>query len=258
MKKTLILGALLLAAAVSAAEKVINLNKVDAWTPGKFLQAEGNVLTAKKSAIIRGKEMVALDDKHTYNFSGELKQAPNCVATSIFVGYQILDKDKKVISMVMASSVKSSTTELAKPVCKGDTKITIKANKMWTAKSHFFIGFDVKEGKLSRNNSKARILNVEKAGDLMIVTLGKPIDQDFAAGIKVRIQNSGGYFYSGYTKTKADWVKFGKELKKNQFWIEAAYVRPLILLNWSTPAKTPASKIGTQFKNMKLTVKEIK
>ena len=258
MKKSLILGALLLAVAGSAADKVINLNKVDAWTPDKYMQAEGDVLTARKSVIITGKELIELDDKHTYNFSGEIKQFPGCVVASIFIGYQILDKDKNIITMVMASGIKPSTTELAKPAKKGDTTITIKANTQWTARNHYFIGFDIKEGKLCRNVSSARIQKVEKAGDHMIVTLGKPMEKDFAAGIKVRIQNSGGYFYSGYNRTGANWAKFGKALKKSQFWPEAAYVRPMLLLNWSTPPKTAASKIGSQFKDMKLTIKEIK
>ena len=258
MKKSLILGALLLAVAGSAADKVIDLNKTDAWVPAIYMKAEGDVLTAKKSAIITSKEVIALDDKHTYNFSGEIKQAPNCVANTIYIGYQILDKDKKVITMVMANGIKPSTTELVKPVKKGDTTITIKANNQWTARSSYFIGFDVKEGKLCRNISNSRVQKVEKAGDNMVVTLGKPMNQDFAAGIKVRIQYSGGYFYSGICRTNANWAKFGKALKMNQFWAEAAYVRPMLLLNWTTPPKTAASKVGTQFKNMKLTIKEIK
>lgn len=258
MKKTLILGVMLLAVTGFAADKVIDLSKVAAWNTKWFQQKDANTLVAKNSVIVVAKELVKLEDKHTYNFSGEITQAPGCSVNTTHIGYQILDKDKKMIAMIMASGQIASTTELVKPIHKGDKSFLIKANNRWVARGHYFVGFNVKNGKLSRDNSRTSIKKVEKVGANMLVTLGGAIAKDYPAGTKVRIQNSGGYFYSGYVRTNAKWIKFGKPLKKNQFWVEAAYVRPMLLLNWNAPKGTPKDKIGSMYKNMKLTIKEIK
>lgn len=258
MKKTLIMGAMLLAVAGFTADRTIDLSKTAAWNTKWFQQKDANTLLAKNNVIVTTKELIKLEDKHTYNFSGEITQAPGCTPNSTYIGYQILDKDKKVISMIMGSGLISSTTELVKPIRKGDKSFTIKANKQWVARGHYYVGFDVKKDKLSRRNSTSSIKEVKKVGDNMVITLGRPIGADFPTGTKVRIQNNGGYFYSGYNRSNAKWVKFGKPLKKNQFWVEAEYVRPMLLLNWGTPKGTAKDKIGTMYKNMKLEIKEIK
>ncbi|MBR2426487.1 MAG: hypothetical protein IKB16_07080 [Lentisphaeria bacterium] len=259
MKKMLMMGVMLLVSAVFAADQVIDLSKKDAWASPKVLAGPDGTLLVKTNVIITAKQMIPVDDKHIYNFSGQIRKNADAVAGTIYCGFLMYDKDKKNITQVMASGQKKSVTELLEPAIKGTKTITIKANPAWIARSYYYVGFNVKEGKLSRENSSSNIKNVKKDGDKMIVSFGRALTKDYPAGTKVRIQTTGGYFYSNVVAgVNENWKSFGKDLKKNQLWAEVAYIRPMILCNWTLPQGTDKSKVESQYKNMKLTVKEIK
>lgn len=259
MKKALIVAALFATAAISAADQVIDLNNPDVWMPGKFVKNQDGTLVIKSSNSMQTKNLYPIDSKHTYNFSGTVRKAANAVTPATYFGFLFFDKDKKYIAPVMAHTDKKSVTELAEPAKKGAVTIKIKANKLWVAKNYYHAGFNVQDGKLSRDNSPGYITKVANDGANMIVTFKRPIQKDYPAGTKVRIQMAGGYYYTNYfSKTSDQWKNFGSNIKAAQFWPEAAYLRPLILANWMIPAKTDKTKIGSEYKNLKLIIKEIK
>ena len=117
----------------------------------------------------------------------------------------------------------------------------------------------MKDGELSYDNSVSGIKAIKQDGDVMTITLFRPIYKDYPAGTKVRIQKSGSYYYSNIIRPTANKaVNFQNELKKSNFWMKTAYIKPMILVNWGLTAKTDSAKVETQYKNMKLTIKEIK
>ena len=102
------------------------------------------------------------------------------------------------------------------------------------------------------------VKKVDKDGANMIITVNRPINKDYAAGTVIAIQKSGAYYYSSYVKPGAKDKAFQHPLKKVNFWKKTAYISPMILVNWGLPAKADKSKLETIYKDMKLTIKEIK
>ncbi|MBR2426083.1 MAG: hypothetical protein IKB16_05000 [Lentisphaeria bacterium] len=262
MKKSLIFSAMLLAVACSAADKVIDLSKPTAWNNQKRVTVpqDGTISAAgSKGFIYQANELIPVDDKHTYNFSGTVFVPTGKIGGGSYVGYFMYDAKKKIINQINAVSEPGSTTELTEAIKKGATTLKIKANKKWKAYGHFYIGFNVKDGELSYDNSVSGIKAIKQDGNVMTITLFRPIYKDYPAGTKVRIQKSGSYFYSNIIRPTANKaVNFQNELNKSKFWAKTAYIRPMILVNWGLSAKTDSAKVETQYKNMKLTIKEIK
>lgn len=260
MKKSLIMGAMLLVAAVSfAADKVIDLSTPAAWANNHVKAGKGaKELSVKVGTQIIAKELIPVDAKHTYNFNGSLYVPAGKIAGISYTGFLLYDKNKKLIAQINAVTPKGSTTELVAAVAKGSKVLKIKANKQWKAIGHYYVGFNVKDGKICRDISSSAIQSIKNEGGNMIVTLKAPLRKAYAAGTKVRIQVTGAYFYSGVYAVKAKPTGFGKALKQNQFWAETAYIRPMILVNWSLKKGMDRSKLETVYKDMKVTVKEIK
>lgn len=254
------MGAMLLAAAVSfSADKVIDLSKPAAWNHKAVKAGKGaGELSITVGTQIVAKEMIPVDAKHTYNFSGSVYAPAGKIAGTTFTGYFLYDKNKQLIAQINAVSPKGSTTELTAAVAKGASVIKVKANNQWKALGHYYVGFNVKDGKLCRDYSNSAIKSIKKEGNIMVVTLKAPLKKAYAAGTKVRIQVTGAYFYSGSVAVKAKATNFSRPLKKNQFWTETAYIRPMCLVNWSLKKGTDMKKLETVYKNMKLTIKAIK
>ena len=92
----------------------------------------------------------------------------------------------------------------------------------------------------------------------MTITFAAGIRKDYPAGTKVRIHNSGSYFYSSVFPVKATAGNFTKTLKQKDFWPGTAYVTPIILVNWLIKPGTDKNTFETVYKDLKVTVKEIK
>lgn len=254
------MGAMLLAVVSSAADKVIDLSKPNAWTNTTIAAAGANTISATKPGfILLAKDLIPVDDKHTYNFSGTIIVPEGKIAGGSYVGYFLYDANKRFIKQIEAYSAPNSTTELVEAVKKGSTVLKVKNCKAWLpGRSHQYVGFNVKDGELSMDNSQGGIKSVKVEGNNLVVTLNRPINKDYPAGIKVRLQHSGSYFYSSIVRPGKKPVNFQKELKKGDFWIKTAYIKPMILVNWGMPAKADKTKVETLYKNMKMTIKEIK
>ena len=262
MKKSFIIGAMLLAtAAAYTADQVIDLSTPAAWN-GKYMTAgkDAGTLSVKVGAHATGKNLYPIDGKHTYSFSGSVYSPAGKFAGATYPGFLFYDKDKKLISQTIAVSAPKSTTELVEDVKAGSNTLKIKANKQWKALGHYWVGFNVQEGKLCRDISNSTIKAVTTEGDVTTVTLKAPLKKSYTAGTKVRIQMSGSYFYTDIVrKVDATEKKFAaKSYKQNQFWVEAAYISPMILVNWSLPAKYDKNNLEVIYKDLKLVIKEIK
>ena len=262
MKKSFIIGAMLLAAAAAyTADQVIDLSTPAAWN-GKYMTAgkDAGTLSVKVGTHATGKNLYPIDGKHTYSFSGSVYSPAGKFAGATFAGFLFYDKDKKLISQTIAVSAPKSKTELVEDVKAGSDTIKVKANKQWKALGHYWVGFNVQDGKLCRDISSSPIKAIKTEGDIMIVTMKKTLKKAYTAGTKVRIQMSGSYFYTDIVrKVDATEKKFtAKAFKQNQFWVEAAYISPMILVNWSLPAKYDKNNLEVIYKDLKLVIKEIK
>lgn len=265
MKKFFMMGALLLAVVCAAADNVIDLSVPQAWGGKSFVEVGAGTLKAvqKRGIFAVSRKLIPVDDKHTYNFSGTLYVPEGKNEDVIHICYQMFDANKRFIAQVNAVSKPGSLAELAAPVKKGDNTFKIKTNEKWKMGSNFncLIGFNVNEGKLSRDNSTGYIKSVLQNGDTMTVALSKPIHKDYPAGTKVRIQQRTFPFLTVYIIRSASGkeIHFGRELKKSQFWSETAYIRPMIMVRMqSSPSHRGGADVNTLLKNLKLTIKEIK
>lgn len=260
MKKFFVIGAMLLAAACYSADQIVDLSKPEAWAQ-KVVKAgpAAGTLCVNTNVIINTKAMFPVDDKHTYNFSGTVcAVAQGKIAGNSYIGYYLYDKDKKYIGQINADTLKGSITTLAEPIKKGATTFKIKANNAWKPAGHHYLGFNVKADELCRDIALSFVKKVEKDGANMIITVSRPIYKDYPAGTAVAIQKSGSYFYSSSAKPGTKDRTFQNALKQKYFWKKTAYISPMILVNWSLPAKTDKSKVETIYKDLKLVIKEIK
>ena len=260
MKKTFIMGAMLLAAAAAyAADEIIDLSTPAAWTSKNVAAGkDAGTLSVKIGTQIVAKKMIPVDEKHTYNFSGTVCFPEGKSAGSTYVGFLLYDKDKKFIGQINADFVKNSTTELTEDAKKGSNILKIKANKQWRAYGHYRIGFNVQDGKLCKDLYNGAIKSVKTENGIMTVTLKSKLAKDYAAGTKVRIYKTGSYFYTHIIPVKNAENKFGRALKQKQFWTETAYISPMILVNWAVAKNADRKNLETIYKDLKLTVKKIK
>ena len=260
MKKSLIMSALLVVAAASyAADKVYDISTSANWY-GKDVKAgqDAGTIVVSKPVIIQAKAMIPVDDKHTYTFSGSAYAPAGKVGGSTFTGYYLFDKNKKSISQTNVISLAKSETELAEPAKKGDKTIKIKANAKWKPAGHHWVAFNYVDKGVSRELSTSSVRGVKKEGDVMTVTFASGIQKDYPAGTKVRIHHSGSYYYSSIFPVKATDGKFSKTKVQKDFWPETAYIVPIVLTNWLVKAGTDKTTIETVYKDLKVTVKEIK
>lgn len=259
MKKSFVMGAaLLLATAVFAADKVIDLSSPAAWNGKVVLANKDGSVSVKSVSQITAKELIPVDGKHTYDFSGTAYCPAGKIAGMSYAGFLLYDKNKQFIAQVFAVTAANSQTELTEAVKKGSSVLKIKANKAWKPFGHYRAAFNFVPGKLCREISSGRIKSIKTEGNVMVVTMSAPIRKDYPAGTKVRIQATGSYFYSSVFSVKNKPVNFSKKLKQGNFWVETAYIRPMILVNWSLSKNVDKSKLETVYKDIKLTVKEIK
>ena len=259
MKKCFVMGAMLLAAVSYAADQVIDLSKPEVWAQ-KAVQAgpAAGTLSVKTNLIINTKAMFPVDDKHTYDFNGVVGAVQKGkIAGNSHIGFFLYDKDKKFIGQINVDTLPGSKTVLVEPIKKGATTFKIKAAN-WKPAGHHYLGFNVKDSELCRDVAFSSVKKVDKDGANMIITVNRPINKDYAAGTAIAIQKSGSYYYSSFVKPGAKDKAFRHPLKKVNFWKKTAYISPMILVNWGLPAKADKSKLETIYKDMKLTIKEIK
>ena len=76
--------------------------------------------------------------------------------------------------------------------------------------------------------------------------------------VKIGFHHSGSYYYSSIFPVKATDGKFSKTKVQKDFWPETAYIVPIVLTNWLVKAGTDKTTIETVYKDLKVTVKEIK
>jgi hypothetical protein len=260
MKKSLILSALLVVASASyAADKIYNISKPENWV-GKVVQAgpDADSISVKASEIIQAKVKIPVDDKHTYTYSGSAYAPAGKIGGSTFTGYFLYDKNKHLISQANVVFVPKSETELVEAAKKGDKTIKIKANAKWKPAGHHWVAFNYVDKGISREFSTSSVRGVKKEGDVMTVTFASGIQKDYPAGTKVRIHHSGSYYYSSIFPVKATDGKFSKTKVQKDFWPETAYIAPIVLTNWLVKAGTDKTTIETVYKDLKVTVKEIK
>lgn len=260
MKKSLILSALLVVASASyAADEIYNISKPENWA-GKFVQAgpDADSISVKASVIIQAKVKIPVDDKHTYTYSGSAYAPAGKIGGRTFTGYFLYDKNKHLISQYNVVFVPKSETELVEAAKKGDKTIKIKANAKWKPADHIWAAFNYDKNRVCRDLSATSVKAVKKEGDVMTITFAAGIRKDYPAGTKVRIHNSGSYFYSSVFPVKATAGNFTKTLKQKDFWPGTAYVTPIVLVNWLIKPGTDKNTFETVYKDLKVTVKEIK
>lgn len=261
MKKTILAVTAVCAmfsAVVTAQDTCVNINKREGWHSGQVLPGTGDVsFSFKNPGMFRSKEMIKIDPAKKYVFSGEVRKNPNAPTAMFYPGFELFDKDKKLIDGLSVSIISGTATTMTKAAKAGDTMITVKNGVRWLARSWYYVAFNA--GPLPHREFGGAVKAVKRAGNVWNVTLSKPLTKDYPAGTKVRLQGMGGYFYVGNCNPGDAWKTFGSNIihgvstdrvVNGKFWPGTVYARPFVQANWNWGAKE-RNKFETALKNVK-------
>lgn len=98
MKKTMILGAMLLAGMVNAADPAgtVNWNEQNVWKGTKIKAGtDGAALEATTPCLVESSVLIPVHEKAEYRFSGEVRKAKGAPSALFLAGFILYDKDKK-------------------------------------------------------------------------------------------------------------------------------------------------------------------
>lgn len=269
MKKTMILGAMLLAGMVNAADPAgtVNWNEQNIWKSTKIKAGtDGAALEATTPCLVESSVLIPVHEKAEYRFSGEVRKAKGAPSALFLAGFILYDKDKKTIQPQHVRVIRGTDTVLAEEAKAGDHFIKIRNGARWTAKTYHYAAFNAVQLP-NRDLSPDVISAVKREGQTWTVSFGKPLQKSYPAGTKVRIQASGAYFYVGSLMPADEWTAFGKTVKgvskdsvnnnqfSDQFWPGTAYIAPMMMPNWNwgSPEK---NQLKTQIRNLRLEVSE--
>lgn len=262
MKKTILATAAACAVFASAFAQntavPADVNTRAGWGNGMIIAGPGDAsFTFCKPGMFKAKEMIKIDPAKKYVFSGEVRKNPNAPTAMFYPGFELFDKDKKLIDGLSVSIISGTATTMTKAAKAGDTMITVKNGVRWLARSWYYVAFNA--GPLPHREFGGAVKAVKRVGNVWNVTLSKPLTKDYPAGTKVRLQGMGGYFYVGSMTPGDAWKTFGTNaisgvsadrVVKGKFWPGTVYARPFVQANWNWQA-ADRIKFETAVKNLK-------
>ena len=263
MKSAVILGAMLLAGMLNAADAVqtTDWNDSKIWKSTKVKPGtDGAALEAATPCLIESSVLIPVNANNVYRFSGEVRKVENVPSGPFFAGFILYDKDKKAIQRQHVEVVRGTDTLLAADAKSGDSSIRIRNGARWQAKTNYFAAFHA-AGIPNRDLSPSAVSAVKRDGETWVISFAKPLQKSYPAGTKVRIQAAGAYFYIGSLTPDNQWRAFGKDvkgtatdtIKPNLFWPGTAYIAPMMMANWNwgSPEK---NQLKTQIRNLKVEI----
>lgn len=263
MKKTILAVTAVCAmfsAVVTAQDTCVNINKREGWHSGQVLPGTGDVsFSFKNPGMFRSKEMIKIDPAKKYGFTGEIRKNPNAPTNHFYPGFELFDKDKKLILGCYVYTIKGTDTTLAKAAKAGESVISIKNGARWVAKPYHIVAFNA--GPLPhREFGGDSIKEVKRVGNVWNVTLKTPLKKDYPAGTKVRVHSNGAYFYVDSLAPGDTWKTFGTKktiqgvakdrVENGKFWPGTVHARPFVQANWNWQA-ADRNKFETALKNVK-------
>lgn len=263
-KKMLIASALLAVGSLYAQD--IELNTAESWgSPKNVKSVDGGVLEVDGRTVLLSATTFKIDPAKIYKISGELRQAAGEKIIS-YIGFTILDEKKRNMTAFNFNVVVGTDTELVEDVKSTDTILKIKDGTKWIKRAvHYRVALNTADDYSDLPNFSyinQEIKDVQKDGDVWVVTLNKPAGKEAKAGSKIRLHGGGGYVYSGGVHNISagdDWKKFSGSIKGHgkygfsayKAWPPgAAYAQVIILANYNS--SSPSDVL--QLKDVKVEV----
>lgn len=197
--KMLIASALLAVGALYAED--IELNTAESWNKQANIKSvEGGVLEVTGRKVLTSETIFEIDPAKTYKISGEFRQSVGEKIRSYF-GFMVFDEKKRNMAPLTFNVVVGTDTELIEDLKPTDTTLKVKDAAKW--------GQSFKLSKIALNTAEdysdlpnfnyitQEITDVQKDGDVWVVTLNKPAGKEAKAGSKVRLHGGGGFVYTG-------------------------------------------------------------
>ena len=183
-----------------------------------------------------GEEAIPVDVAKTYKISAWVKSADD-KKTTVLLGFQPLDANKKPIEFGHVNFVPGTETELTEACTGKDTVIKIKDGSKWKVFHLNRVAFDVDDtGELddlpNRNISKGAPIKIEKKDAFLEVTLSTPCGMDYPAGTKVRIHSHGDtYKYMAIKKqfNSTEWQELSAQVQVNDFYKGTKFIKIVVL-----------------------------
>jgi hypothetical protein len=218
-----------------------DVKDLKSWKNAKLVE-DGKALEATNSKLVCSK-IFPLNPKSAYVLSGMFKSG-NDKKNRVYFGMQFFDAKKHFISPTTVTPVEKSATELVEDCKKGTKIIKLKeASKLtpWVKKQRLCIGFDSDKG-LPNKKLSAKVVKLEKKGDVWEATLQKPLSFACPKGTKVQGHAlCGHYMYVvAITKNFKEWTKLSGSVRPEvkagspgkSIWPGAKFGRVIVLANW--------------------------
>lgn len=216
-------------------------------------KGEGKIYEVKGPDGIMSADFIPIDPNKPYHLSGMFKSAGEG-NSAMYLGYAPYTQDKKFITPQSENCVEKTETELAKPCSKEDTVICIKDGINWIAAGYMCVAFDVdNSGAFSDlpnfNLSQLGINRIQTYKKGWKIYLAQPCGVNYPADTKIREHKSGaGYNYmTSSDKIPSEWTVYGGINYGNSIYLEAKYVKIVILANYGQSQNTLM-----YFKNIKM------
>ena len=261
---TLMIGAAAMIAAGTLAAQDQTFNSAEDWGKNKALSCKDGVIKIQGQAAAWtavGKKF-KIDPTKTYTITASVRAVnnQNNEKSLVYVGFNVLDKQGKVIGASNVAVVPGTMTELAANVEKGATTVLVKDGSKFP-KGAISIVTDVKEDLSdlpNRNIIANGITSVVQKENGWEITLSRPVYRVAKAGKAVRAHRMGGYMYpAGGKLVGSEWITITGSVKgmnksgwSNNVWpVGADQAQLVILSNWQK------KQLDTEYKDIKLTIK---
>ena len=155
----------------------------------KVATLEGN----KPNAMTESAEFIKINPECGYKFSGKLIGNDGGKAT---VGLTFYDIAKRRIYPSQVNAVAGTETELVNPVKKGDSVFIVKDAAKWrNPKQASIIVFNAKKdcSDLPNSNVLYYIKSIKKIDNGYEITMSRPVQRAYNAGVLVRQHHDGGW-----------------------------------------------------------------
>ena len=155
----------------------------------KVTTLEGN----KPNAMTESAEFIKINPECGYKFSGKLIGNDGGKAA---VGLSFYDIAKRKIYPSQVNAVVNTETELLKAVKKGDTAFIVKDASKWRKPASApIVAFNVKKdcSDLPNSNVLYYIKSIKKVDNGYEITMSRPVQRAYAAGVLVRQHHDGGW-----------------------------------------------------------------
>jgi hypothetical protein len=227
-----------------SAKKLFNARKV-------IMESDEKVYSVKGHDYLSSKEIIEIVPGKKYVIKGKFR-SPSNKPKPFYLGFILLDVNKKVISPAMVAALPKTETTLVEACKKTDTVLKLKDASKWKKHPAAGVAFkadptgkcaDLPNSNLSSMGGRG-ITSVKKVGDIWEVTLKKPVGKAFPAGTVVREH----LLYGGYMYCAASSKRPAKQMKEykskvisemaesgaisTKWWPGTKYAKVIIITNY--------------------------